>query len=82
MSTSTLCSYCYCIGGQQKCIKPKCILASPGCQPVYIDSTCCPIRYDCGGKSKNNLLISGNKHYLRANSRTQRSRGKAFDQSY
>lgn len=47
MTSSSLCSYCYCIAGRQKCVQPKCVLASPGCQPIYSDSTCCPIRYDC-----------------------------------
>lgn len=79
MSTSSLCSYCYCIGGKQKCIKPKCLLASPGCEPIFIDSTCCPIRYDCGINKTWSTKIykpkSVNKHYLRSQSRTQRSRG-------
>lgn len=77
MTTSSLCSYCYCIGGRQKCVQPKCLLTMPGCQPVYSDSTCCPIRYECGAKSsdKPNVVHHSNKHYLRTKSRTQRSRG-------
>lgn len=83
MSTSSLCSYCYCIGGRQKCIKPKCLLPARGCEPVLIDSACCPIRYDCSGNSavkarfqkKPNKPRSDNKHYVRMNSRSQRSRG-------
>lgn len=50
MTSSSLCSYCYCIAGHQKCVQPKCLLASPGCEPIYSDSTCCPIRYDCTKK--------------------------------
>lgn len=85
MSTSSLCSYCYCFNGQQKCIKPKCLLPAEGCHPVLSDSSCCPIRYDCSGNAfgMNELHSanqqqrrSGNKHYLRMTSRTQRSRGK------
>lgn len=84
MSTSSLCSYCYCFNGQQKCIKPKCFLPTEGCRPVLSDSSCCPIRYDCSEnaaavdklqKSSQNLRRSDNKHYLRLISRTQRSRG-------
>lgn len=51
MTSSSLCSYCYCIAGRQKCVQPKCLLASPGCEPIYSDSTCCPIRYDCTKKT-------------------------------
>lgn len=51
MTSSSLCSYCYCIAGRQKCVQPKCLLASAGCEPIYSDSTCCPIRYDCAKKT-------------------------------
>lgn len=87
MSSSTLCSYCYCIGGKQKCVKPKCLLASDGCEPVFSDSACCPIRYVCGDKAKGKpLFISKesdrkkmtNKHYLRSAARNQRSSGNSF----
>lgn len=84
MTTSSLCSYCYCIEGKQKCIKPKCILPAKGCEPILIDSTCCPIRYDCSGNgtvkarynTKYNRRRNDNKHYMRMTSRMQRSRGK------
>lgn len=87
MSTSSLCSYCYCIGGRQKCIKPKCLLPAKGCEPVMVDSACCPIRYDCSGngatkarfQKKQNKPRSENKHYLRMTSRAQRSRGCLVD---
>ncbi|XP_052864560.1 uncharacterized protein LOC128271160 [Anopheles cruzii] len=91
MVSSSLCSYCYCINGRQKCVKPKCALPSQKCAPVFIDSTCCPIRYDCSGKSpvKNNALEAStaspnhvrrinNKHYQRmAERRGYRSNGCA-----
>lgn len=84
MSTSSLCSYCYCIGGKQKCVKPKCLLPTEGCEPILIDTSCCPIRYDCSGngtvrahyRSKPHRRRSENLHYLRMTSRMQRSRGE------
>lgn len=81
MTSSSLCSYCYCIAGKQKCVKPKCLLPSHGCQPVFTDSTCCPIRYDCSGKnfSPNTIQINNNKHYLRDTTRSPRSRGSCFN---
>lgn len=89
MSTSLLCSYCYCFNGQQKCIKPKCLLPAPSCRPIWSDSSCCPIRYDCSGHTAvNNELqpaiqrLSDNKHYLRLMSRTQRSRGMRWSHSH
>lgn len=87
MSTSSLCSYCYCIGGKQKCVRPKCLLTSPGCVPVFVDSSCCPIRYECGlvgsdltstVKTTTNVYRIDNKHYNRMRSRAQRNRGKFF----
>ncbi|EDS28173.1 conserved hypothetical protein [Culex quinquefasciatus] len=76
MTTSSLCSYCYCINGRQKCVKPKCALPNPRCAPVFIDSACCPIRYDCTGKipvkeieasteAPNMIRRINNRHYLR-----------------
>lgn len=49
MTTSSLCSYCYCINGKQKCVKPKCQLpqAPSHCSPVYMEGSCCPLKYDC-----------------------------------
>uniref|UniRef100_A0A182MRZ4 VWFC domain-containing protein n=1 Tax=Anopheles culicifacies TaxID=139723 RepID=A0A182MRZ4_9DIPT len=82
MVSSTLCSYCYCINGRQKCVKPKCALANQKCAPVYVDSACCPIRYDCSGKtpikngatelsteSANHVRRINNKHYQRMSER-------------
>uniref|UniRef100_A0A182K7V3 VWFC domain-containing protein n=1 Tax=Anopheles christyi TaxID=43041 RepID=A0A182K7V3_9DIPT len=85
MVSSTLCSYCYCINGRQQCVKPKCALPSEKCAlpsekcaPVFVDSACCPIRYDCSGKtpfkntatelateSANHVRRINNKHYQR-----------------
>lgn len=52
MTTSSLCSYCYCINGKQKCVKPKCQLpeAPVHCSPVYMEGSCCPLKYDCSGQ--------------------------------
>lgn len=52
MTTSSLCSYCYCINGKQKCVKPKCQLpqAPAHCSAVYVEGSCCPLKYDCSGK--------------------------------
>lgn len=47
MHTSSLCEYCYCLAGKQVCVKPKCLLALEGCSPVYHDTSCCPVRYNC-----------------------------------
>ncbi|XP_062548952.1 uncharacterized protein LOC134213690 isoform X2 [Armigeres subalbatus] len=75
MSSSSLCSYCYCINGHQKCVKPRCALPNPRCAPIFVDSACCPIRYDCTGKtpvkdvvsteSPNQIRRINNRHYLR-----------------
>lgn len=35
MSSSSLCSYCYCIAGKPKCVKPKCMLRQAGCEVSY-----------------------------------------------
>ncbi|XP_053677643.1 uncharacterized protein LOC128727730 [Anopheles nili] len=82
MVSSSLCSYCYCINGRQKCVKPKCALANQKCAPVFVDSACCPIRYDCTGKtpiknsaieqsseSANHVRRINNKHYQRMSDR-------------
>ncbi|XP_055385542.1 uncharacterized protein LOC129614726 [Condylostylus longicornis] len=90
MSSSSLCSYCYCIGGQQKCVKPKCMLSLGDCKPVFVASTCCPVRYDCsyksaGGKSwlyGNKTKTSNNKHYQRMSQRLQRNRGCHYGNNF
>lgn len=47
MSTSSLCEYCYCLHGKQRCVKPRCLLPMKGCTPIYESHTCCPVRYNC-----------------------------------
>ncbi|CAG9760463.1 unnamed protein product [Ceutorhynchus assimilis] len=47
MHSSSLCEYCYCLAGKQVCVKPKCLLPSDGCSPVFEKNSCCPIRYNC-----------------------------------
>ena len=90
MSTSSLCSYCYCINGLQKCVTPKCSLPTPGCKPVYVDTACCPVRYDCSSKeplkanitkTQNHIRRSGNKHYLRNVDKIPRLNGCMIDGS-
>ncbi|XP_067626050.1 mucin-2 [Eurosta solidaginis] len=88
MSSSNLCTYCYCIGGTEKCVKPKCMLPVEGCKPIFVDSTCCPVRYDCtskpAGKSSQEVRYrkTSNKHYLRMSQRLQRNRGCTVDQQF
>lgn len=47
MDSSSQCEYCYCLGGQQRCVKPRCLLPIEGCTPIYENHTCCPIHYNC-----------------------------------
>ncbi|XP_065356541.1 mucin-2 [Calliphora vicina] len=88
MSSSNLCSYCYCIGGTEKCVKPKCMLPVEGCKPIFVDSTCCPVRYDCStkqtGKSSQEVRYrkTSNKHYMRMSQRLQRNHGCTVGQQF
>ncbi|XP_037957431.1 mucin-5AC [Teleopsis dalmanni] len=88
MSSSNLCTYCYCIGGTEKCVKPKCMLPVEGCKPIFVDSTCCPVRYDCStktfGKSSQevNYRKTSNKHFLRMSQRLQRNRGCTVNKQF
>ncbi|OQR68511.1 hypothetical protein BIW11_12868, partial [Tropilaelaps mercedesae] len=42
------CSFCYCLRGRRRCVRPRCALRVPGCTPRYADpSDCCPVGYDC-----------------------------------
>ncbi|XP_033150657.1 mucin-5AC [Drosophila busckii] len=88
MSSSNLCSYCYCIGGTEKCVKPKCMLPVEGCKPIFVDSTCCPVRYDCSsktsGKSSQEVRYrkTANKHFQRMSQRLQRNRGCTVDSQF
>ncbi|CAH1378707.1 unnamed protein product, partial [Tenebrio molitor] len=47
MDSSSLCEYCYCLGGKQICVKPKCLLPVEGCVPMYEPTNCCPVHYNC-----------------------------------
>ncbi|RZC35998.1 hypothetical protein BDFB_004096 [Asbolus verrucosus] len=47
MDSSSLCEYCYCLRGNQICVKPKCLLPIDGCVPMYEPTNCCPIHYNC-----------------------------------
>ncbi|KAJ8973859.1 hypothetical protein NQ317_000187 [Molorchus minor] len=47
MHSSSLCEYCYCLGGKQTCVKPKCLLPIEGCTPAYDPASCCPTHYNC-----------------------------------
>lgn len=47
MDSSSQCEYCYCLGGQQRCVKPRCLLPIDGCTPIYENHTCCPVHYNC-----------------------------------
>ncbi|XP_023704430.1 uncharacterized protein LOC111862881 isoform X2 [Cryptotermes secundus] len=47
MHTSGLCDYCYCIRGNQQCIRPQCLLPLEGCTPGYRALSCCPTHYNC-----------------------------------
>ncbi|XP_065173743.1 uncharacterized protein [Atheta coriaria] len=47
MDSSSLCEFCYCLAGEQKCVRPKCLLPLDGCTAAYDDHDCCPTRYNC-----------------------------------
>jgi hypothetical protein len=47
MDSSSLCEYCYCLGGKQICVKPKCLLPVEGCVAMYEPTNCCPVHYNC-----------------------------------
>lgn len=59
-SSASMCHYCFCINGQQKCVKPKCILKDTKCKPIFSKASCCPIKYDCSNNST--AVISNIKH--------------------
>ncbi|GLG94999.1 Uncharacterized protein GBIM_02063, partial [Gryllus bimaculatus] len=62
MASSSLCEYCYCIRGRQRCVRPRCLLPLAGCTPRYKQHACCPAHYDC---SKHRAaFISASPHRL------------------
>ncbi|XP_068241038.1 serine-rich adhesin for platelets-like [Palaemon carinicauda] len=41
------CELCYCIRNHTACVMQECILKVNGCDPVFEDNICCPVRYKC-----------------------------------
>ncbi|XP_066972792.1 LOW QUALITY PROTEIN: serine-rich adhesin for platelets-like [Macrobrachium rosenbergii] len=41
------CELCYCIRNHTACVMQECILKVNGCDPVFEDGICCPVRYKC-----------------------------------
>jgi hypothetical protein len=41
------CDLCYCIRNQTACVKQECLLTVDGCEPIYQEGVCCPVRYVC-----------------------------------
>lgn len=64
------------------------MLPVEGCKPIFVDSTCCPVRYDCStkqtGKSSQEVRYrkTANKHYMRMSQRLQRNRGCTVGQQF
>ena len=42
------CDLCYCIRNHTACVMQECILQVQGCEPVFVDGVCCPVKYICG----------------------------------
>ncbi len=42
------CELCYCIRNYTACVMQECSLKVPGCEPVYEEGVCCPVKYMCG----------------------------------
>ncbi|KAF0292778.1 Kielin/chordin-like protein [Amphibalanus amphitrite] len=41
------CDVCYCIRNHTACVQQRCTMSVPGCEPVFEDGVCCPVRYNC-----------------------------------
>lgn len=42
------CELCYCIQNRSTCVLQECQLKGvTGCEPIYAQSTCCPVKYNC-----------------------------------
>ncbi|XP_037077918.1 kielin/chordin-like protein [Pollicipes pollicipes] len=41
------CDVCYCIRNHTACVQQECTMRVPGCQPIYAEGICCPVRYVC-----------------------------------
>lgn len=60
LSSSSLCEFCYCVQGQQRCIKPHCAAPEESCIPSYSEHSCCPTHYDCSAEGMEyNFPIKG-----------------------
>ena len=42
------CELCYCIRNSTVCVMQECTLKVDGCDPIYQDGVCCPVKYMCG----------------------------------
>ena len=42
------CDLCYCIKNNTACVMQECTLKVEGCEPVYVEGVCCPVKYICG----------------------------------
>nr|CAD7463396.1 unnamed protein product [Timema tahoe] len=42
-----MCDYCYCLRGQQTCVRPQCVMKVQGCTPIHSKLSCCPTKYHC-----------------------------------
>jgi hypothetical protein len=49
------CDLCYCIRNNTACVLQECSLKVQGCEPVYLDGVCCPVKYLC----EDGLLLPG-----------------------
>ena len=45
---SNPCDLCYCIRNHTSCVMQECQLRVEGCQPIFVDGVCCPVKYICG----------------------------------
>ena len=41
------CDLCYCIRNHTACVMQECSLKVEGCEPVYLEGVCCPVKYLC-----------------------------------
>lgn len=57
MDSSTHCQYCYCIKGQQHCVRPQCLLSQPDCIPTYSTDSCCPAKYNCSKPPLHHICV-------------------------
>ncbi|KAK7018114.1 hypothetical protein SK128_026314 [Halocaridina rubra] len=56
------CELCYCIRNHTACVMQECILKVNGCDPVFSDGICCPVRYKCAyeeGEDGVNAITEG-----------------------